>query len=214
MYSSLSFARAEGITSQMADDARLTSLLTRESRRIDDLTGWWFESRALTLTLDGSGARHLHLPAPAITITRVAVDDTDLDLADVLNIGKPTGLSTERWNPKLLRAGGYAWPRGTRNITVVGTFGFVEADGTVPLPIQEACVRLVVRSLPLLANAAGQEDRRRTLITKETTDGHSYELGQGEIGRRAAWRFSGATGDPEIDVVLARYRCPPAGGVV
>lgn len=214
MYATLSDARAEGITTEQADDVRLTALLTRASRRIDDLTGWWFESRTLTLTLDGTGARHLRLPAPAIALTRVAVDGSDLDLVDdVVNVGAPAGPAFERHNPKLLRAGGIAWPRGSRNVTVVGRFGFVEADETAPLAIQEACLRLAVRALPRFTDPTAADEARRALITKETTDGHSYELGTGDIGKRAAWRFGGATGDPEVDVILARYRCPPGGGV-
>lgn len=214
MYASLSDARAEGITPEQADDPRLTALLTRASEHIDLYTGWWFAPRALTLRLDGSGARHLHLPAPAITLTRVAVDGSDLDLVDdVINVGAPSGLAAARFNPKLVRATGTRWPRGTQNVRVEGRFGFVDAGETVPRAIREVCIRLAVRELARFADAAAQEERRRTMLTKEQTDGHSYELGQGELGKRAAWRFGGVTGDPDIDIPLARFRRPPGGGV-
>lgn len=213
MYASLSDARAEGITPEQADDPRLTALLTRASEHIDLSTGWWFAPRALTLLRDGSGARHLHLPAPAITLTRVALDGTDLDLAEVVNVGAPTGLAAERFNPKLERVLGLRWPRGARNVRIEGRFGFVDAGETVPRAIRDVCIRLAVRELARFADTAAQEERRRTMFTKEQTDGHSYELGQGELGKRAAWRFGGVTGDPDIDIPLARFRRPPGGGV-
>lgn len=214
MYASLSDARAEGITTEQANDPRLTTLLTRASEMIDRYTGWWFASRTLTLRFDGTGTRHLHLPAPCIALTRVAVDGSDLSLVDdVLNIGAPSGLAAQRFNPKLLRVGGTPWPRGTQNIRVEGRFGFVEANESVPPAIRDACIRLAVSELALFADTAGQEERRRVLVTKEQTDGHSYELGQGDLGKRAAWRYGGFTGDPAIDLVLARFRRPPGGGV-
>lgn len=215
MYATLLEARAEGITEAQADDPRLTTLLERASEAIDRYTGWWFESRTLALTFDGSGTRNLHLPAPCIALTRVAVDGSDLSLVDdVLNLGAPSGLGSKRFNPKLMRAGGITWPRGTQNLRVEGRLGFVEADESVPPAIRDVCIRLAVRELARFADVAAQEERRqRTMLTKEQTDGHSYELGQGDIGKRAAWRLGGFTGDPEIDIVLARFRRPPAGGV-
>lgn len=215
MYATLLEARAEGISDEQANDDRLTALLERASEQIDFATGWWFEPRALDFRLDGNGSRHLHLPAPAIELTRVVLDGLELDLVDdVVNVGAPSGLPAHRFNPKLMRAAEQRWPRRGQNVRLVGRFGFVEGDESTPRPIRDVCIRLAVRELARFADTAAQEERRkRAMLTKEQTDGHSYELGQGDIGKRVAWRLGGLTGDPDIDIVLARFRRPPAGGV-
>lgn len=213
-YASLAEARAEGITEAQADDTRLNALLARASRYIDDLTGWWFEPRAFTWTTDGLGTELLHLPAPPITLASVSVDGDALDLADVIVYGLPTDDLAHRQNPKLARRSGVRWPRGRRNVVVTGSFGYVRSDGTSPPDeIKDACLRLVFRMLPRLGDAAGQAARRAHEIVKETTDGHSYELGSAQSGEAGAWRRSGVTGDPDLDLVLLRFRRPPSGGL-
>lgn len=72
----------------------------------------------------------------------------------------------------------------------------------IPILIQEAAIKLVIRELPLLGDAAGQEGKRRSRIVSETTDGHSYTLAE-------ATASGSFTGDPEIDGILALYQAPP-----
>lgn len=71
-----------------------------------------------------------------------------------------------------------------------------------PILIQEAAIKLVIRELPLLGDAAGQEDKRRSRIVSETTDDHDYTLAE-------AAASGGFTGDPEIDGILAFFQAPP-----
>lgn len=223
-YASLEDARDEGITTEMAADARLQRLLDAASAQIDTATGWWFDARALTLRLDGSGAPTLHLPAPVIALTSVTLDGSALDLStDVKVYGRTSAPRTDLGNPRLVRALGFAWEtarepawfEGQQNVEVVGTFGYVEADGTTAPPaIREACLRLTLRSLPRLTDAAGQADRQRGEVVRENTDGHSYELAGASPGAAGAWRRGGLTGDPSIDVLLAPFRRPARGAVV
>jgi hypothetical protein len=73
--------------------------------------------------------------------------------------------------------------------------------------IKQVAKRLVIRELPLLGDAEGQEERKRARIVSESTDGHSYTL------ERLAATLD-LTGDPDIDGVLALFRAPIAiGGV-
>lgn len=240
-YASLAEARAEGITTGQASDVRLQALLDAASEFIDDRTGWWFDARAKTLRLDGTGAEHLHLPAPIVSLSSVSIDNTVLtltaDTGDVIQYGALTDPQAERLNPKLVRrvqsgallgarSYGYGdwrlpartmlpWPKGRKNITVAGSFGMTASNGTdPPREIKELCLRLAVRSLALLTNAAGQADRRTGEVVKETTDGHAYELAGGHAGTAGAWRRNGWTGDPDIDTILMRWSAPIAGGVV
>lgn len=218
-YATLAEARAEGVTTSVygateASDSRLQRLLDDASRYIDEATGWWFEPRTKTLGFDGDGTECLWMPAPIISLTSVSIDDTALALGDVLVYGT-TSSQTElraarlaRRTSSVLREGRATWPKGRRNITVVGSFGYVLSNGTSPPPeIRDACIRLAARNIGLLGDAAAQAARAATTgIFRETTDGHSYERAGGTAGTAGAWRYAGATGDPEIDTTLARYR--------
>lgn len=213
-YATLVQARAEGITLQQADDPRLQSLLDDASRFLDDATGWWFSPRALTLRLDGTGDDWLVLPAPPVALTSVTLDGAALLLSDVVADGTPGTWPDRRSAPQLLRAVG-CWTSGRRNVVVVGSFGYVEADLVSPPPaVRDACLRLAVRNLARLADAEGQAERRAGEVFRETTDGHSYELAGVLPGAAGAWRRNGLTGDPDVDRTIERYRRPPAGGRV
>lgn len=231
-YASLAEARAEGITTGQASDVRLQALLDGASEFIDDRTGWWFDARAKTLRLDGPGTEHLHLPAPVVSLTSVTLDGVSLSIvdgdqpADVIVYGALTDPMAERRNPKLVRrpleriARLYPgtvpvpWTRGRKNLVVIGSFGMTAESGTAPpREIKEACIRLAVRALALLSNSAGQAARWMGDVTKETTDGHAYELGALAAGGVGSWRRNGWTGDPDIDTTLMRWSRGPAGAV-
>ena len=183
-----------------------------------------FAPRAATYVFDGAGVEVLPLPAPVIALTSVSIGGDALDLATLHTYGLVTGPRAEMRNPKLARASslpGYRagcaprWPTGRRNIAVVASLGFTKANGTSPPDaIRDACLRLAIRNLPRLGDAAGQSERRRAEVFRESTDGHSYELAGVLPGAVGAWRRAGLSGDPEIDVVLASYRRPAHGAVV
>ncbi len=223
-YASLAYAREEGITTEQAANERLQRLLDEASALIDKATGWWFDARAKTLVFDGDDGECLWMPAPIVTLTSVAIDGSALDLAAVLSYG--TTASGEHLRAarlaRTLAAASYldaafgrpTWPTGRRNITVVGSFGYVLPDGTSPPPeIRDACLRLVVRNLGRIADAAAQSDRRRGEVFRENTDGHGYELAGVLPGAVGAWRRGGITGDPDIDLTLAQFKRPSRGAL-
>lgn len=223
-YATLSEARDEGITSEQADNTRLQRLLDDASAYIDRVTGWWFDARVKTLVFDGEGTESLWLPAPIVSLTSVSIDGDALDLATVLSYGTTssgTHLRAARLARRLTSArldevrARPVWPEGRQNITVVGTFGYVLANGTSPPPeIRDACIRLAVRNLGLLGDASAQAEVRRAEVFRESTDGHSYELAGTLPGAAGAWRRGGILGDPAIDVVLAGFRRPSRAAVV
>ncbi len=228
-YATLAQARLAGITTavygnDLASDERLQALLNDASEYIDRYTGWWFEPRTKTLTFDGDGCECLWLPAPIVSLTSVSISGTTLDLASVLQYGTAAS-GQELRAARLARVGSSiglypvsvstTWPRGRRNITVVGSFGYVKEDGTSPpTEIRDVCIRLALRSLRPIADPIGAAERRATSVYRETTDNHSYELAGGMPGAAGSWRQGGLQGDPEIDTALARHRRPSRGARV
>lgn len=73
-------------------------------------------------------------------------------------------------------------------------------DDPVPRMIKRATVLLALRFYIPTADELAELEKERKL-TKETTDGHSYEL------RSDEYSYSkGPTGDAEIDEIIALYR--------
>ena len=208
MYATVNDLRAEGVTAAQATDDRLAALIEEAGGTIDRITGWFFEPRALTLRLDGRGSPSLELPAPPISLDRLAVDTTELSLAsqDLVLVGAPVGPGFDA--PRISLTRGRIFPKGMANVVVEGRFGFTEPDGTLegrtPREIRRACMLLVLRSLPLLANDdSADEARSRWRIIEERTRDQSYKLNPDS-------RAATLTGDPEIDSILSRY-CRPLG---
>lgn len=203
-YCTVQDIRDEGITPEQADDTRLATLIDLATAYIDRVTRQWFEPRAMTITLDGNGSETLLLPVFPIEVVSVTVDGQVVTDYKVYNRFFPD----DRRNPKIYRDAG--WPEGRQNVSIQGTWGFVDKIGTqytTPAMIKQVAKRLVIRELPLLGDAEGQEERKRARIVSESTDGHSYTL------ERLAATLD-LTGDPDIDGVLALFRAPIAiGGV-
>lgn len=102
------------------------------------------------------------------------------------------------------------FPRGVKNIQIVGLFGYTEADGSfvgaTPFMIREATKMFVVKMMPQLANldARAENDQRGRIIQENTRD-QGFQLA-------APWLKGGLTGDYAIDSILVEYMRPPSMG--
>lgn len=241
-YASLAELRAEGVTVAQASDARAQSALEAATVRIDQLCGWWFDPQTLTLTLNGNDETALALPAPCVSLTSVTVDGTAYDVAEDVEIDPlgpfyPSNIISS--GPALVRAAytqylpvnqyrnycGRApvcrarWPRGYRNIVVVGVFGRTEADGVnangvVPVEIKRACMMIAIAGLSLLAE---YDTTRDSLSAAGRLKSMRTRTQSVEFHAPSASALSGVaplTGDPEIDAILSRYKRPFSLGSV
>jgi hypothetical protein len=207
VYATAQQLRDEGVTSAEASDARLIALIAEATDMIDVLTGWFFEPRVKTVRLDGRGRRLLELPWPPIVLERIVVDGVSISLDEVHWVGAPVqpGFSAAHLE---LASGGFR--RGERNVELAGTWGYTEPDGTTlgctPLAIVRACMLLVMRTLPRLSERDALHDARSGWrVVAERTRDQSFSLSKPT--NRATM-----TGDPEVDMILARYARPPMLG--
>jgi hypothetical protein len=203
VYASAQDLRDEGVTTAEASDARLIALIAEATDTIDGTTGWFFEPRVRSLRVDGRGSGRIELPWVPLVLDRVVVDDEDVALADVRWWGAPVepGFTGPRVE---LRRG--VFPRGQMNISLHGTWGYTEPDGSrlgrTPLAIRRACMLLVMRALPKLSDRDLAEDaRNRWRLVEERTRDQSYSLSKPA-------RSAELTGDPEVDMILSRYARP------
>ncbi len=208
-YCEVADLRAEGVTEAQASDARLAVLIEEASRTIDQLTGCFFAPRVLTLRLDGRGTPTLEPPAPVIRLDRLTVGGTDLALGPehLVVIGAPAAPGFD--GPRLMLRHGRVFPPGYGNVEVEGVFGFTEEDGApfgrTPLAIRRACLLLVLRGVPRLADGQAADARNAWRLLEERTRDQSYRLD-------SVRRPGPFTGDPEIDDILLRYRRPAGLG--
>lgn len=115
------------------------------------------------------------------------------------------GIRYYEWDSSYER---YQWYKSfwsqKKQIVVVGEFGFIE-DGGVPVPLQKVCRWLVKKEAERLADPVDGDDYfRRSLITKENTDGHSYELSTPKdlADYRGGFLW---TGEHWVDSIVAKY---------
>jgi hypothetical protein len=206
VYANVQDLRDEGVTVAQASDHRLTALIGEASGFIDQVTGWFFEPRALVYRLDGRGAPSIEPPAPPIRLARLAVEDTELsvDADDLVIVGAP--VQPGFLGPRLTLRHNRVFPEGHGNVEAEGLWGYTEPDGTtegrVPLAIRRACILLVLRWMaPLADEDTAGDARNRWRIIEERTRDQSYKLDR--IQQSGAF-----TGDPEIDGILGRYQLP------
>lgn len=203
MYATIQDLRDEGVVETEASDARLSALIAEAADTIDRVTGWFFEPRIRTLRVDGRGQSSLELPWVPLVIDAVRVDDAVIDSEDITWLGAPVepGFTAPRVD---LRKGSF--PRGDRNIELRGTWGYTEADGSrfgrTPLAIRRACMLLVMRALPRLADTDLVSDARSAwrIVSQRTRD-QAFSLS--DPVQRAD-----LTGDPEVDTLVMRYSSP------
>jgi hypothetical protein len=204
-YCMLQDLRDEGFGPEAASDTRLVRAIALASRTIERITGRFFEPRRQRIELDGLGSSELLLDEPIIAIERIDIGGgSPVSGATIYNrhITQGLMLPDDRQNPRI-RLG---FPCGARNVRVTGLFGYTEPDGsptgTTPLLIREACKRLVVREIPLLADTGRREDvRQRYRILQERTREQSYTLDR--LAHPGA-----LTGDPDIDDILVQFMRP------
>ena len=211
-YATVADLRDEGVTEAQASNTRLDLLIDEATKIIDRVTGWFFEPRRLTLHLDGRGTPSLELPFPLIRLYELLVNDFDFAINEfnIVNVGAP--VQPGFVSPRLSLIDGRVFPKRRDNITINGLWGYTETDGTengrTPLEIRRACMLLVIRMLTPLSDIAGRADvLNQWRIVEERTRDQSYKLAQTE-------QTTHLVGDPEIDLILARYCRPVEIGAV
>lgn len=230
-YISVADVRAAGLEDEAAyPDEKIESAILRQTAIVDRICRQWFEPVVKTLLLDGTDSDTLPLDFPIVAVSALYVNNSfgsplPPDYYRVYN-GRGRG-PDDRTCPMIRLAssrGAFLGPsrfyRGAQNQMVVGTFGYVEEDGSTPEPIKKAMLKLVIRDLttPLAGGAAGSSDGGGGgglsvgPKVSETTDGHTISFAAPVISGLRMGTL-GVTGDPEVDKILELYRAPVAVAV-
>lgn len=230
-YITVSDVRAAGLTQAKVADADVTSAIALWQEFLDRACRQWFEPRTLAIKFDGTDSDTLHFGVPIISVTSLKVNDSPTALpVGSYRVYSSAGYPDDRRNPriKLVSEGGhdiysapmqfgrFKFQKGRQNQEIVGSFGFVEADGTTPLMIKRALLKLVLEKLqtPVYVDptcaASGISSLPPMLagaLKEEWTDGHRLVYAVSDPAPRKPG-LTGVTQDQEIHDIIRLYRAP------
>jgi len=210
------------------DDAVLATIKLCQAL-FDRATKQWFVPRTLQFAFDGSNSDAAHFGVPIIDIEWLKLNHaSDALAATYYRVYDGRSYPDDRKNPRIKLIGSdddqsiYTAPvtygrlrfrKGRQNQEVRGTFGYVEDDGTVPLPVQEALKRMVIERLGNPAYVApgtvpiAVPGLSVGAVVEEVTDGHKLKFSApGYTDRRAG--LSGISADPFVHDVIRLYKAP------
>ncbi|MBU1483190.1 MAG: hypothetical protein KKH12_16120 [Gammaproteobacteria bacterium] len=223
-YCSVQDCRDEGITEVLLSDDRLGEMIELASQEIDSLCRTWFKPRQRTFRLDGHGHAMLYLPAPPIIIESVElVGDRGAYDVDDIELVEPSPREGTRFiEMPALRLGLYGgyFPKGRRNVEVVGVFGYTEQDGTalgrVPLAIKRATIMLVAlmaEKIGLSAAGGGGSGLGAAPVKQIKTADQTVTFSTESGGASSSGLSAPFTGNAALDMIISRYRMQGMGAV-
>lgn len=214
-YITIQDLRDEGLPSTVSDSRALT-LIERAETAVENFTRNFFREISGTFIFDGTNTHMLHLPLAIIEITSLTINEMTavLDTQFYRAHDGRVAPNDDRRNPKIVLKNVntispiYSFGNTDKFLkgldqTVVGKFGFLESDGSVPLPVQEAVMGLALLGADntLFESLQGLEGVTGAKIRERTDD---HEIQWADLSKQ-----QGRTSMPPwIQNKLARYHAP------
>lgn len=227
---SVSDVRAAGVNVDPPSDADIQLAICLWQAFIERATRQWFTPIELELTVDGTDSDALHFGVPIISIEELRINNEETALAtDKYKVYNATRYPKDKQNPRIklvdrfqdrrdiytapIRHGSTLFRKGRQNQFIKGVFGCVEADGSPPLLIQRALLKLVIEKLtiPIIPGTgpAVPPPILTGVILEEKVDVHSIKYAQkGSTLNPRAPGLAGITEDQEILGIIRLYKAP------
>lgn len=227
-YVSLAEMRAVGVSSTIASDTTVLTLIAAYQGFIEDRCRQWFQPRRAEMLLDGNDTAIMPLGVPIISVSALyANDDFVNELpADSYVVYSGRGNSPDdRRNPRVklvsgewlfdpyrapsVRSSGLKFGLGKQNQKLVGTFGFVERDGSTPALIKRAIMKLVKQACVPGQGIAGSTSVGvgAGALKREVVDKNEREYFAAATPMAITPNLA-VVKDPEIDGIIAQYKGP------
>ena len=212
-YVSVCEVREAGITEDIASDLKINMLIDVWCKFIDKYCDRWFESRSLDIKVDGSDSQYLHLNIPIINLTSLYINESTSPALNTEYVvyNNRNQFRDDRNNPKIVYNCGI-FKAGNQNQRLVGTFGYVEEDGTTPKAIRYAALKLVIDKImtPIILTPDFESlnvslNVQSNNVTEEITDEHSKKYKTIQVEPRKQG-ISGVIKDFEILDILNTYK--------
>lgn len=200
---------------------RAETFIAQAMDQIDSFTGQFFNAVSGTFRFEGRNTDILHLQIPIISVDKLTISSTDQVLKqgedfDFVVFNGRQKPNDDRKNPRIkLNFGSSQSSVFVRNIhtrifarktftEIVGTFGYLEPDGSTPSLIKRAVILLVQDKINKQNNitsdkaSAGPLKRLKVDLHEE----EFFELSESENSR------SVKTGINEVDNILTLFKAP------
>jgi len=123
-------------TTDAADDAEIENIVTRASRMIDTITGYWFYAATLTHYFDVPDGREILFDFPLLTATTVTNGDTTVITSTYYKL-LPYNLP-QKYSIRLKQSTTYYWSEDSNGdtegvISIAGTWGYCDRTATDPI---------------------------------------------------------------------------------
>lgn len=218
-----------------ADTGVVQQQIDYASRRIEQLTGRFFEPRLAVQRLNGRGIRGMALNEPIVGIGKLEIESgvtglnislTEIGLDGVRIFARHLqGLTDpdDRDDPRieienfegLIFQSLSIFPKGPQTIHVTGVFGYTDPDGgpmgMTPSPLFRAIGSMAIR---LIQDPFGQD---RTIVdpfSVRRAKTRDQEISYGAGSSTTSQATQGLTGDAFIDGILLPFVRPPHYGAV
>ncbi len=198
--------RVEGIDSPPENPQRIEQLIADAEEVVESITKRLFYKRDnLTVYASGRGHESLRPEHPPIVITSIAVDDELVAGTDYQIVTQPIG-EQALFNPEIRRTDGSVWPKGSRNIKIVGSFGHVLPVLPLTDPVVYRAPALVRRLVALIVG-----HNLKTISEQVATSGRG-EVVREKLGSAEFQYAEGTSGgsdwssNKEIVRIIGRYR--------
>jgi len=224
-YITVQDVRDAGVTVVEASDTVVLTQITLWQQFIERACRQWFEPRTVNLKCDGNGSDFLPFSVPVISISELKVNNSEAVLdPSRYRVYNANPMPDDRRNPRIrlisysrdiytdsvAYGGRSVFLKGGQNQSIIGVFGFVEADGSTPELIKHALLKLVVEKIRSRPGATPTGNSPLVgLILEEWTDGHKIKYSQ--PGGTTSPRKPGLTGitqDQEILDIIKLYKGP------
>lgn len=207
------------------DITDLENFIKQAMSFIDRHTRQWFNARTFDDTkpilMEGNNSVVMFFPVPILEITAIK-KQTGGEVLDptFYQVFSGRDFPDDRRNPMIklrqedddvMFVSSGKWMRGVRAV-ITGIFGYLEADGSTPLMIQRATLKLsliyAVKSIGESA-ASSVEGGELGPIKREKTDLHEIEYFDARsTSKSSPSDGTGLSGDDEIDDIIAAFKGP------
>jgi hypothetical protein len=221
--------RGLGLDAVEFPDATLESLMIEAQAVLEDSCRQMFRPFFQTVRIQGNDANRLFLYQPIIGIDEVVPNRSDMPVDPqvlAINFERVDGAipfrpnKDARRNPYVSYRGRNSvytptWPSSTGvfpvgrlNNSISGVFGFLEADGTVPILLQKAARILVYRTA--IVWQAGPINSPAGPMTSKTVDRHSVSYAN--TGGSENAYTSSLLKSKDVQEIVQRYKNPVSLG--
>lgn len=226
-YLSPNRVRDEGYTTTQVTDARVVRLITRAQQYVERECRQPFRPIRHTIESDGTGGSLWALPMPLLGVDELRINAaTSATSTNAYraywsgHLGEDPGWrpSDNRRNPRITLAssigttiydgvvGASRFLPAAKAHSLSAVWGYVEADGTTPLLIQDAMLRIVLATAVRMGlGPGGSGGGVSGPIVFEKTDSHEIQYA---FSYTAGSMDSPLATSPEVLDILRRYRAP------